>query len=75
MSYRGSQAWPFPAGLMIAFRAEAASDAVRIDGVELLDARWFSVADIRARLSASNDPFRVDSIGKTLIEDWLADNS
>jgi NAD+ diphosphatase len=74
VSYQGSQAWPFPAGLMIAFRAEAASDTIRVDGAELLDARWFTVTEIRARLSGQDDPFRMDSIGKTLIESWLSDN-
>ena len=74
VSYQGSQAWPFPAGLMIAFRAVAASDAISVDGAELLDARWFTAADLRARMSAQHDPFRMDSIGKTLIEDWLSGN-
>jgi hypothetical protein len=36
-----SQAWPFPSGLMLGFRATAASDAVTVDGEELLEARWF----------------------------------
>jgi NAD+ diphosphatase len=74
VSYQGSQAWPFPAGLMIAFRAAAASDTIRVDGAELLDARWFTATEIRARLSGQDDPFRMDSIGKTLIESWLSDN-
>jgi NAD+ diphosphatase len=74
VSYQGSQAWPFPAGLMIAFRAEAVSDTIRADGEELLDACWFTVTEIRARLSGQDDPFRMDSIGKTLIESWLSDN-
>jgi len=73
--YQGSQAWPFPAGLMIAFRAEAASDAVRVDGAELLDARWFTAQEIRTWMARQHDPFRLDSIGKTLIEGWLAENA
>jgi NAD+ diphosphatase len=76
VSYRGSQAWPFPAGLMVGFRAEAVADTIGVDGVELAEARWFTAADIRARISAAKNgnPYRIDSIGKILIEGWLADN-
>jgi NAD+ diphosphatase len=74
VSYQGSQAWPFPAGLMIGFRGEATSDAICVDGAEVIAARWFSVAEIRARMVNQKDPFRMDSIGKNLIEGWLADH-
>ncbi len=40
--YFGSQPWPFPDSLMIAFTAEYAGGAIRIDGSEILDAGWFS---------------------------------
>lgn len=77
VSYQGSQAWPFPAGLMIGFRAVADSPEVRVDGTELLDARWFTAAEIRARIAdeSAAPPYRVDSIGRALIEDWLGDGS
>ena len=45
--YQGSQAWPFPAGVMVGFRAEAESDHIGVDGAELLEARWFTAADLR----------------------------
>ncbi len=45
--YQGSQAWPFPAGIMVGFRAEAESDHIGVDGAELLEARWFTAADLR----------------------------
>lgn len=72
--YQGSQAWPFPSGLMVGFHAEAASDTIDVDGAELVDARWFTIADLRARISTSGSAglFRVDSIGKFLIENWLS---
>lgn len=77
VSYQGSQAWPFPAGLMIGFRAVADSPEVRVDGTELLDARWFTAGQIRARIAdkSATPPYRVDSIGRALIEDWLEDGS
>jgi NAD+ diphosphatase len=76
VTYQGSQAWPFPSGLMVGFRATAVSDAIAVDGVELLDARWFTTADIRARqaVSGTEGLFRVDSIGKILVESWLSDH-
>ncbi len=74
VAYQGSQAWPFPAGLMLGFRGEATSDAISVDGAEVIAARWFSVAEVRARMADQNDPFRMDSIGKHLIENWLADH-
>jgi NAD+ diphosphatase len=75
VTYQASQAWPFPAGLMIGFHAEAVSDKIDVDDSELLEARWFTAADLRARGSdsATGGPYRVDSVGKVLIERWLAD--
>jgi NAD+ diphosphatase len=42
LRYFASQSWPFPHSLMIAFTAEYAEGEVRVDGQELLDARWFA---------------------------------
>jgi len=39
--YFGSQSWPFPNSLMIAFTAEYAGGELRHDPAELADARWF----------------------------------
>ena len=40
--YFGSQPWPFPNSLMIAFIADYADGEIRTDGSEILDAAWFS---------------------------------
>ncbi|MEH0846221.1 NAD(+) diphosphatase [Micromonospora sp. CPCC 205711] len=72
LRYQGSQAWPFPAGLMVGFRATAATDQVRVDGVELLEARWFTRAELRARVAGGWPLGRVDSIDRRLLGDWLA---
>jgi NAD+ diphosphatase len=76
VTYQGSQAWPFPSGIMLGFRAEAVSDELRVDDAELVEARWFTAAELRARMAdpATGGPYRVDSIGKFLIESWVADN-
>lgn len=39
--YFGSQPWPFPHSLMIAFTAQYESGDIRIDPSEIADARWF----------------------------------
>lgn len=72
MSYQGSQAWPFPAGLMVGFRATATSDDVRVDGEELLEARWFSRAELRERADAGRPLGRPDSLDHHLLGTWLA---
>jgi len=73
--YQGSQAWPFPAGIMIGFRALAESPDIAVDQAELIDARWFTAGEVRARIadSAAVPPYRHDSIGRALIEGWLAE--
>ncbi|MFC3503317.1 NAD(+) diphosphatase [Micromonospora krabiensis] len=73
LAYQGSQAWPFPAGLMVGFRATAASDDVRVDGVELLEARWFTRDELRARTAAGRPLGRIDSIDRHLLGGWLAE--
>lgn len=69
--YRGSQAWPFPASLMVGFRARAAETAVRVDEHEISDARWFS-RDALLRAVESGEvglPGR-QSIARALVEEW-----
>jgi NAD+ diphosphatase len=76
VTYQASQAWPFPAGLMIGFRAEAVSPEIGVDDAELVEARWFTADELRARIADRTDGglFRVDSIDKVLIEGWLAEH-
>ena len=69
VSYQASQAWPFPAGLMIGFRARAVSEAIRVDLAELDEARWFTRAEVSAMLA--RHPARPDSIESHLIGAWL----
>ncbi len=44
--YFGSQPWPFPDSLMIAFTAEHAGGELRLDGAELVDAGWFRAGEL-----------------------------
>ncbi len=42
--YRGSQHWPFPNQLMLAFTARCVSGTIRVQESELLEAAWFDPA-------------------------------
>jgi len=64
--YFGSQPWPFPDSLMLAFTAEYAGGEIDIDNAEILDAGWFS-AD-----SLPGVPPKI-SIARHLI-DWFLEN-
>jgi NAD+ diphosphatase len=71
IEYRSSQPWPFPASLMLGFRATARADTLRIDPDELVDAGWYTRAqliDPERRPVGLPNP---DSIARHLIEDWL----
>ncbi len=46
LRYFGSQPWPFPHSLMIAFTAAYAGGEVRPDGVEIEEARFFDAAQL-----------------------------
>jgi NAD+ diphosphatase len=52
VSYLASQPWPFPSSLMIGCLAKAATRELRVDGVELEDARWFSRDEALSMLEA-----------------------
>lgn len=71
--YMGSQPWPFPASLMVGFRAEideASLAGIRPDGTEIIDLRWFSREELLASLGEVLLPGR-PSIARAMIEDWL----
>ena len=72
VTYKWSQPWPFPSSLMLGFRARAVTTDIKVDGVELLDAQWFSRDFLRREQPA--DKFRMPratSIARALIQDWL----
>lgn len=71
--YVGSQPWPFPASLMLGFRAQLdpvhAAD-LRPDGTEILDLRWFTRDELAANRGEILLPGRT-SIARAIIEDWF----
>ncbi|MDB4022334.1 NAD(+) diphosphatase [Litorivicinus sp.] len=41
--YQGSQNWPFKHSLMLGYRAEWKKGDISVDGIEIVDAQWFSI--------------------------------
>jgi NAD+ diphosphatase len=71
VEYAGSQPWPFPASLMLGFRGRATTTEVRVDGVEMADARWFTRAGLAAAVDAGDVVLPGGaSIARALIEQW-----
>jgi len=83
--YQSSQPWPFPAQLMLGFRAETADESFRLQEDEIADARWFTRDDLKRVLAAekSGEPALFDgdevrmsrpiSIARRLVEEWVAE--
>jgi NAD+ diphosphatase len=78
LSYRGSQAWPYPRSLMVGFLAVARdAAAARADGDEIAAVRWFTRDQIGRALAGDGDvvlPGR-SSIAHRLIADWHAERA
>lgn len=64
IDYFGSQPWPFPHSLMIAFTADHESGDIAVDPIELAEAGWFSPES----LPTIPPP---PSIANRLITSWL----
>lgn len=47
LKYMRSQSWPFPNSLMIGFTAEYDSGEIKVDGDEIVKAKWFSKDEIQ----------------------------
>jgi NAD+ diphosphatase len=46
LEYKRSQSWPFPNSLMLGFTAEYESGDIKVDGDEILKAKWFKKDEI-----------------------------
>jgi NAD+ diphosphatase len=75
-TYVASQPWPFPASLMLGFRARVAegqdANAITADGEEIRSLRWFTREELVA--AAESDTIKLPgpvSIARHLLEDWL----
>jgi NAD+ diphosphatase len=69
--YRGTQPWPFPLSLMIAFNAEALFEAPRINE-ELDEARWFTREEVLDQLASGAIALPTPmSVAHYLVRSWL----
>jgi NAD+ diphosphatase len=75
VTYMASQGWPFPSGLMVGFRATALAQAVHVDGEEVIEARWFTRAELTEHARAAGRLGREDSIDRYLLRSWLEDST
>lgn len=71
-SYLGSQPWPLPASLMLAFHAVAESTDSVPDGEEILTTRWFTREELArdVRSGAIGVPAGV-SVAGTMLRAWF----
>lgn len=73
LRYEGSQPWPFPHALMVAFSARTETADLSIDGDELVAADWFTREELARAVAAEGLilPPPV-SIARRLIDAWAA---
>ncbi|MFN4155821.1 MAG: NAD(+) diphosphatase [Paracoccaceae bacterium] len=74
--YLSSQPWPFPASLMLGCAAEALTDTITLDPVELEHALWVTREDMVSVMAGTHPqikPARKGAIAHFLIQNWLAD--
>lgn len=78
VTYHASQPWPFPASLMVGFRATAEADEITLDATELDEAYWFTAEELSTFGEWDDESTllrlpRSDSIARELVNAWLAD--
>ena len=74
--YLMSQAWPFPAQLMLGLVAQAESRDITVDTSELETAQWFTREEVQAVWDKTGDAFvrpPAFTVAHQLIRAWLVD--
>lgn len=70
--YVASQPWPFPRSLMLGFQARTHTERITVDGVEIVEAGFFTRGDVRAGVADGTLGLPgAASIAYRLIHDWL----
>ena len=71
LSYFGSQPWPFPASIMVGYRALAATSEIRVDGVEITEAAFMSREEVAAAVADGSIILApAGSIARRMIDEW-----
>lgn len=72
VEYAGSQPWPFPRSMMVAFYGYTADREVRPDGDEIVEAFFIGKDELRARVDAGELSLpSAASVGRALVMHWL----
>lgn len=74
LRYLGSQPWPYPASLMLGFRALAITTDIEIHDREMIDAQWFTREEFQSACNAKSLQLpNPASIAWRLIEHWFGE--
>ena len=77
MSYLGSQPWPFPASIMIAYEAIISNpDSVKEDGEEIEEIIWLTREELKSKTSSGDlllPP--IISVARAMINSWYGPNA
>lgn len=75
--YLGSQPWPFPASIMIAYEATTSDvSTARPDGVEIVEIRWFTRASMKEAVNSGEISLPPSiSVSRRMIEYWYGDGA
>ena len=68
VKYFGSQSWPFPSQLMLAYICEYESGEINVDGKEIIEADWYDMDNL------PNTPPN-STLSGTLINSYVSDHS
>lgn len=72
VTYVASQPWPFPRSIMLGFRATATTTDIVVDGREIVEARWFTRAELRSAVADRSVGLPGQaSIAHRLVSGWL----
>jgi len=77
ITYLGSQPWPFPASLMIAFEAKTNTpDLARPDGEEIEEIRWFTRAEMKEAIANKSLILPLEiSVARQMIKAWYGNDA
>lgn len=77
INYLGSQPWPFPASLMIAFEAITNTpELARPDGEEIEQIRWFTRAEMKQAIIDNSLILPLEiSVARQMIKAWYGDGA
>ena len=72
LQYYSSQAWPYPAAIMIGFVAQVRKTELVLDSDEILEGRWFSRSELEAANKSGSQMLpRQGSLARQLLDYWL----